>query len=120
MTDIDMERAMLSIAVPREMNWRPYLVGAGIGVLSWVVFAVVAAPIGITTAMSQIAGGVAGAVIGAEAVAQNAYWKSLPMRLDYGVTLSDVTGLPLIVLLFALAVMAMTLFVAVERGTRGR
>ena len=32
------------------------------------------------------------------------------------VTLSDVTGLPPIVLLFALAVMAMALFVAVERG----
>jgi hypothetical protein len=66
------------------VNWSPYLVGVGIGVLSWVVFAVVANPIGMTTAMSQIAGGVAAPVIGAEAVAQNAYWKSNPMKLDYG------------------------------------
>jgi hypothetical protein len=66
------------------VNWSPYLVGAGIGVLSWVVFVVVANPIGITTSMSQIAGGVIAPVVGSETVAQNAYWKSNLMKLDYG------------------------------------
>ena len=65
-------------------RWNPYLVGAGIGVLSWLVFVIVAAPIGITTAGAQIAGGVAAAFVGQEAVAANAYWARNPMRLDYG------------------------------------
>lgn len=67
---------------PSRLN--PYLVGAGIGVLSWVVFVVVAAPIGITTAGSQIAGGVAALAVGQEAVAANSYWARNPLRLDYG------------------------------------
>ena len=83
MTDIDIERAAL-LAVPRDINWKPYLAGAGIGVLSWVVFLVVAAPIGITTAMSQVAGGLAAPFVGADTVAQNAYWKSHPFGLNYG------------------------------------
>lgn len=65
-------------------RWSPYAVGAGIGVLSWVVFVVVANPIGITTAISQVAGGVAAAAVGSEAVSQNPYWARHPMKLDYG------------------------------------
>lgn len=68
----------------KRENWSPYLVGAGIGVLSWVVFVVVANPIGITTAISQVAGGVAAIGVGAEAVSQNPYWARHPMKLDYG------------------------------------
>jgi hypothetical protein len=71
-------------AKARRINWSPYLVGAGIGVLSWAVFVIVANPIGMTTAMSQIAGGVAAPVVGADTVAQNAYWKTNAMKLDYG------------------------------------
>jgi len=62
----------------------PYAVGAGIGVLSWVVFVVVANPIGITTAISQVAGGVAALGVGSDAVSQNPYWARHPMKLDYG------------------------------------
>ena len=62
----------------------PYLVGIGIGVLSWLVFAIVAAPLGVTTAGSQLAGGVASLAIGPDAVAANSYWKTHPLRLDYG------------------------------------
>lgn len=68
----------------RAGRWSPYLVGVGIGVLSWVVFVVVAAPLGITTAIGQIAGGVVSPIIGAETVATNAYWKTNAMKLDYG------------------------------------
>ncbi|MDO9024237.1 YeeE/YedE thiosulfate transporter family protein [Zwartia sp.] len=65
-------------------RWSPYLVGIGIGVLSWVVFVVVAAPIGITTAIGQIAGGVVSPIVGADTVANNAYWRTNMMKLDYG------------------------------------
>jgi len=68
----------------RAINWSPYIVGAGIGVLSWVVFVVVANPIGITTAYSALAGGVAAPIIGAETVAQNPYWARHAMTLNYG------------------------------------
>lgn len=68
----------------KRENWSPYWVGAGIGVLSWVVFVVVAHPIGITTALSQVAGGVAAVAVGPEAVSQNPYWARHPLRLDYG------------------------------------
>lgn len=76
--------APIEAASVRRVNWSPYLVGVGIGVLSWAVFVVVANPLGMTTAMSQIAGGVAAPVIGSETVAQNAYWKTNAMKLDYG------------------------------------
>jgi len=62
----------------------PYLVGIGIGALSWIVFVVVANPLGITTALSQIAGGVVTPIVGAEVVADNSYWKRHAMKLDYG------------------------------------
>lgn len=71
-------------AQQRSINWGPYLAGAGIGVLSWLVFVITAKPLGITTAISAIAGGVSAPVIGADAVALNAYWKSHAMKLDYG------------------------------------
>lgn len=72
------------ISILRRESWSPYVVGAGIGVLSWVVFVVVANPIGITTALSQVAGGVAAIGVGAEAVSRNPYWARHPMKLDYG------------------------------------
>ncbi len=39
----------------RKKVWSPYLVGAGIGVLSWLTFATVDRPIGITTAFEYSA-----------------------------------------------------------------
>ena len=68
----------------RTIDWTPYLAGLGIGVLSWIVFVVVATPIGVTTAASQVAGGVASLVVGDEAVRANAYWAKHAFRLDYG------------------------------------
>lgn len=66
------------------VDWTPYLIGIGIGVLSWVVFVVVKSPLGITTSLSALSGAAAIPVIGAEAVAQNSYWKSTAPALDYG------------------------------------
>ena len=83
MTDIDVERSVL-VSVTDNVDWKPYAAGAGIGVLSWLAFAVVANPIGITTAMSQVAGAIASLFLGADAVAANSYWKTHAPRLDYG------------------------------------
>lgn len=72
------------LASSGRIDWSPYVAGAGIGILSWIVFVVVATPIGVTTAASQVAGGVAGLFIGQEAVQANPYWARNPFRLDYG------------------------------------
>jgi len=85
MSDIALPSPPRASALPRiSPRATPYLVGIGIGVLSWLAFAIVAAPIGITTAGSQLAGGVAALAVGPEAVAANSYWKTHPLRLDYG------------------------------------
>jgi uncharacterized protein len=39
----------------RLRSWNPYLVGVGIGVLSWIAFATAAHPIGVTTAFEHTA-----------------------------------------------------------------
>ena len=67
-----------------RIDWSPYLIGAGIGVLSWIAFVVANNPLGITTALSQVSGAVASPILGAEAVAKNAYWAKNAFRLDYG------------------------------------
>src|SRR6056297_1424064 len=70
-------------AASRSINWSPYLVGAGIGILSWVAFVVTAKPLGISTAISAIAGGAAAPIIGSEAVSSNSYWARYSVALDY-------------------------------------
>lgn len=67
-----------------RIDGAPYLIGAGIGVLSWIVFVVVNNPIGITTALSQVSGAVATPVLGAETVSANTYWAKNAFKLDYG------------------------------------
>lgn len=67
-----------------RIDWTPYLAGAGIGVLSWLAFAVVNNPIGVTTALSQVAGGAAIPILGADVVARNTYWAKNAFALDYG------------------------------------
>jgi hypothetical protein len=71
-------------ATATQINWSPYLAGAGIGILSWIVFVVVNNPIGVTTALSQISGGVASIVVGPDEVAANKYWAKNAFKLDYG------------------------------------
>nr|WP_085966905.1 YeeE/YedE thiosulfate transporter family protein [Bradyrhizobium sp. STM 3843] len=75
------------------INWSPYLVGAGIGVLSWVAFAAFGDPLGVTTAYSRVASLFAIPVMGTDAVAANSYWKSMPLKWDYGVWF--LVGIPL-------------------------
>lgn len=65
-------------------GWTPYLTGAGIGVLSWAVFAVADDPLGITTALSAVAGFAAMPLVGAAAVWHNSYWAQAVPGLSYG------------------------------------
>ncbi len=68
----------------RQSRWNAYLVGTAIGVLSWIVFAVVDKPLGVTTSLTGLAGACAAPFIGADTVAANAYFKSHVFKLDYG------------------------------------
>ncbi len=63
---------------------RPYRVGIGIGVLSWLVFAVVAQPLGITTALSEVSGGATALFTGSDFVNANSYWAKTVPAIDYG------------------------------------
>jgi len=74
----------LNPARAARIDWTPYLIGIGIGVLSWVVFVVVNNPLGITTALSQLSGGAATPILGADFVAKNSYWAKNLLKLDYG------------------------------------
>jgi hypothetical protein len=65
-------------------SWNPYVVGASIGVLSWIVFAIVDQPIGMSTAISQASGAAACLVAGDETVAGNPYWNRFVPGWDYG------------------------------------
>jgi hypothetical protein len=67
-----------------KSSWNPYVVGAGIGVLSWIVFVVVNSPIGITTALSQASGVVSMPFLGKEGVEANPYWVKTFPKWDYG------------------------------------
>jgi hypothetical protein len=74
-----------SPAEDREVRsrWNPYLVGAGIGILSWIAFAVANQPLGISTPLSSAASVCALPVMGSEGVGANAYWTKHPFKWDY-------------------------------------
>lgn len=65
-------------------RWNPYLVGAGIGVLSMLVFWLADKPLGISTALSQASGACAAVFAGWEKVGENAYWAKHVPKWDYG------------------------------------
>jgi uncharacterized protein len=67
-----------------KARWNPYLVGIGIGVLSWAAFGLVDQPLGISTALSSVSSVCALPVMGGEGVAHNAYWTKHPLKLDGG------------------------------------
>ncbi|MCX6954752.1 MAG: YeeE/YedE thiosulfate transporter family protein [Verrucomicrobia bacterium] len=73
-----------SLSFLRRPRWNPYVVGAAIGVLSWIVFAVVDKPLGVTTSLTGLAGACAAPFVGADTVAANAYFKQHVFKWDYG------------------------------------
>lgn len=64
--------------------WNPYVVGIGIGILCWLVFAIVDKPLGISTALSEAAGACAIPFVGTEAVKANPYWAKHSPAWNYG------------------------------------
>jgi hypothetical protein len=68
----------------RQARWNPYVVGAGIGVLSWLVFAIVDKPLGVTTALTGLAGACATPFVGADTISANTYFKQHAFKWDYG------------------------------------
>ena len=68
----------------RQSRWNLCAVGTASGVLSWIVFAVVDKPLGVTTSLTGLAGACAAPFIGADTVAANAYFKSHVFKFDYG------------------------------------
>jgi uncharacterized protein len=52
--------------------------------LSWIVFAIVNQPLGISTALSAASGACAALFVGWEEVLKNAYWSKHVARWDYG------------------------------------
>jgi uncharacterized protein len=78
------EIARIGAARGIRIDWTPYLTGAGIGVLSWAVFAVADDPLGITTALSAVAGFAVMPFTGAAAVWHNSYWAQTVPSLSYG------------------------------------
>ncbi len=67
-----------------KARWNPYLVGIGIGVLSWFAFGLVNQPLGISTALSSASSVCALPILGSDGVAQNAYWAKTPFKWDGG------------------------------------
>ncbi len=74
----------VGMEITKMKNKRSYIVGIGIGILSWIVFVVVNAPLGITTALSEASGAVAIPLLGAQAVEANPYWAKTVPAWDYG------------------------------------
>jgi uncharacterized membrane protein YedE/YeeE len=73
------------VAARRGFHYaNPYLIGAGIGLLSWAAFGLVNQPIGISTSLSAASSACALPFVGAAGVADNAYWAKTPMQWDYG------------------------------------
>ena len=73
-----------SDAAQSKPLWNPYLVGASIGVLSWLAFPVVNQPIGVPTSLSAASGACAAPLLGSDFVWSNPYWVKTPLNWDYG------------------------------------
>ena len=68
--------------VLRRKRWPPYAAGAGIGVLSWLAFASVDRPIGVSTAIARTAG-MLERVLAPDHVAGNPYFMKFRPAVDW-------------------------------------
>ncbi|MBF0253954.1 MAG: YeeE/YedE family protein [Candidatus Omnitrophica bacterium] len=67
----------------RDPSWSPYVVGAGIGVLSWLTFLFSDHPLGISTAFAKTAGMIEKAVRGPK-VSKKLYYQENQPGIDWG------------------------------------
>ncbi len=78
------ETIQIDLVGGRPIDWSPYIMGGGIGVLSWAVFVIADDPLGITTALSAIAGYAVMPFTGTDKVWHNSYWAQNTPSLSYG------------------------------------
>ncbi|MCP5535637.1 MAG: YeeE/YedE family protein [Akkermansiaceae bacterium] len=64
-------------------SWNPYIVGAGIGIVSWLAFLLVNKPMGMSTEVSKFSGWVAAVFVGMDTVGDNAYWSEKLPKFGY-------------------------------------
>jgi len=67
----------------KSASWSPYVVGAGIGILSCLVFLVVNKPLGMSTEVSKFSGWLAGLFVGMDSVTENPYWAGTTPKFGY-------------------------------------
>ncbi|MCB1228860.1 MAG: YeeE/YedE family protein [Verrucomicrobiae bacterium] len=67
----------------RASSWSPYAVGAGIGLLSWLVFLVVNKPLGMSTEISKFSGCATSLMTGWEKMVANPYWAKTTPAFGY-------------------------------------
>lgn len=84
MSALPEQRARGIKGIVTRARWNPYAVGALLGVLSWAVFAIVNAPLGVTTAVGQWSGAVVEPVVGTQGLQNNAYWSASMPAWNYG------------------------------------
>ena len=65
-----------------EVQWSPYIVGAGIGVLSWFTWLISSEPIGCSTSFARIAGMIEKSFWG-ERVEKKLYYQEIKPEIDW-------------------------------------
>lgn len=66
-----------------ETRWSPYLVGAGIGVLSWLAFVLSNKPLGCSTAFARTSGMLEKLALGREKVEAKPYYQKFAPVIDW-------------------------------------
>ncbi len=69
-----------------QARWSPYVVGAGIGVLSWLTFLLSDKPLACSTSFARFAGMIE-KVFRGDRVHERPYYREFPPRVDWGIML---------------------------------
>ena len=65
-----------------EVRWSPYVVGVGIGILSWLSFLILKKPLGCSTAFAKTSGMIEKLIRGPQ-VAQKPYYQKIKLNIDW-------------------------------------
>ena len=65
-----------------QVRWSPYIVGAGIGVLSWITFLISDKPLGCSTAFARTSG-MLGKIFGKKKIEENKYFQKFAPEIDW-------------------------------------
>ncbi len=66
----------------KQAVWSPYVVGAAIGILSWITFVISNKPLGCSTAYARTSGMI-GNIFGKKHIENNAYYKQFKPEIDW-------------------------------------